>query len=63
MTTISAVVERPPKTHRELIDAFAVLSKEYGNDVGCLIMGEIVALQDHIEALEQRLEKLEAKRR
>jgi hypothetical protein len=63
MTTISAFVERPPKTHRELIDTFESLAKNYGGDLGCLIMGEIVALQDHIEALEQRLERLEAKRR
>jgi hypothetical protein len=56
-------LQRPPKTHQELIDLFAGLSKEYGNDIGALIMGEVVALQDHIEALELRLEKLEAKRR
>lgn len=63
MTTISALVQRPPKTHQELIDAFAALSKAYGGDIGLLIAGEINELQEQIAELEERIAKLEAKRR
>jgi hypothetical protein len=64
MTAISAaLVERPRKTERELLDAFALLSKEYGNDLGLLVMGEICELQEQIAGLEERLLLLEAMKR
>jgi hypothetical protein len=63
MTTVTAMVERPPKTHAELIDLFATLSKEYGGDLGLLVAGEIVELQETIAALEERIAKLEMKKR
>jgi hypothetical protein len=59
--SVTALQQRPPKSHRELLDAFSALSKSYGNDIGVLIMGEIVELQENIQMLEQRIEALEMK--
>jgi Phage capsid family len=54
-------LQRPPKhDHRELIDLFSSLSRSYGGDIGALIAGELIELQETINALEERIARLEA---
>jgi hypothetical protein len=63
MTTISAFVERPSKrTNDELLEIFADYKRRYG-DLGIMFMALHIENKDRIAALEERLAKLEAKRK
>jgi hypothetical protein len=64
--TVSAFVERPPqpkRTNNDLLEIFADCKRRYGSDLGLMFMSLILDGEDRIASLEQRLEKLEAKRR
>lgn len=63
MTTISAFVEQPSKrTNNELLEIFADYKRQYG-DLGLMFMALHIENEDRIAALEERLAKLEQKRR
>lgn len=64
MTTISAFVDQRPskRTNNELLEIFADYKAQYG-DLGIMFLSLHIENKDRIEALEERLAKLEAKRR
>ena len=57
---MSIVVEH---NKSDLLEIFADCKRRYGDDLGLMFMALHVELEDRVAALEQRLAKLEAKRR
>jgi hypothetical protein len=64
--TVSAFVERPPEpkqfSNDELLAAFREYKEKFG-DVGLAVTAMHLEALKHIASLEERLAKLEAKRR
>jgi hypothetical protein len=64
MTTISAFVERPKRfSSARLIDVFDEYKRLYGGDIGLMLVAMNLELQERIISLEDRVVKLEGRRR
>lgn len=65
--TVSAFVERTPEpkpfSKDDLLSVFRFYKMKFGEDVGLMLTGMHIEALERIAALEERLAKLEQKRR
>jgi hypothetical protein len=60
MMNVTTLQRQPKHDHRELIDLFGTLMREHGHDLGALIAGELLELEEKLSAIEERISRLES---
>lgn len=60
--SVTALVERPKFTDSQLTEVLNIFRREYG-DIGLAIAGMHLELKERITALEERIAKLETRKR